>query len=270
MKSDIKACSMQYLQSVFNSLEQYHDHVFWIRNHDMSQQIYVSHTYEVIWNQDRTILYDIPLIWFEYLEKNDKNYYMQQLQQRHVEHYCDEQKNLVFYQIQNDFGPEYIGDKCYRFKSQDSAIYIAGISNKLPANLWDTHFSSQSLSLTDDQPIHDHFFHLLDKYFGLTLIKTSVNMGDSIDNVRFLITQHEKINLTTREIECLRCLCHGKTAKETAKELVISPRTVESFLDNIRSKTGCQNKLQVIGRFAPYFISLFHLDNPNKVLSMTP
>jgi len=53
-------------------------------------------------------------------------------------------------------------------------------------------------------------------------------------------------NFTSREMECLFFLIRGKTSKEIAKILKISPRTVETYLENIKLKMKCSNKLQVI------------------------
>jgi steroid delta-isomerase-like uncharacterized protein len=53
----------------------------------------------------------------------------------------------------------------------------------------------------------------------------------------------EKLSLLTkRERECLECLLRGKTAKETATILGLSPRTVESYIETIKRKLKCSNK----------------------------
>lgn len=59
----------------------------------------------------------------------------------------------------------------------------------------------------------------------------------------------DKINqyqLSKREIECLDSLKRGQTAKQTAKTLDLSPRTVEDYFDHIKHKLNCQNKLELI------------------------
>jgi DNA-binding CsgD family transcriptional regulator/predicted ester cyclase len=48
--------------------------------------------------------------------------------------------------------------------------------------------------------------------------------------------------LSTRERECLELLLQGKTAKETAYELRLSYRTVESYFVNLKKKLKCTNK----------------------------
>lgn len=57
------------------------------------------------------------------------------------------------------------------------------------------------------------------------------------------------ISLTKREIECLLLVSKGKTAKEVAKIMKISPRTVEFFINKCKSKLGCQFKSNLIEKF---------------------
>ena len=56
--------------------------------------------------------------------------------------------------------------------------------------------------------------------------------------------------LTRRESDIAICLINGKTAKETAKELFISPRTVEEYIRNIKVKFKCKNKFQLANKLA--------------------
>lgn len=48
--------------------------------------------------------------------------------------------------------------------------------------------------------------------------------------------------LTKRERECLKLLLQGKTSKETSAALELSPRTVESYFENMKKKLKCYNK----------------------------
>lgn len=55
-----------------------------------------------------------------------------------------------------------------------------------------------------------------------------------------------KVRFTRREKECIQYLLYGMTAKEIAKELKLSPRTVETYLENIKTKIDCFSKTQLI------------------------
>jgi len=51
--------------------------------------------------------------------------------------------------------------------------------------------------------------------------------------------------LSMRERQCLKLLLEGKSAKETAVILRLSPRTVESYFENIKDKLSCWTKHEI-------------------------
>ncbi len=52
-------------------------------------------------------------------------------------------------------------------------------------------------------------------------------------------------SLSPRERDCLRLLIHGNSAKDSALELDLSPRTIESYLENIKNKLCCCSKREL-------------------------
>jgi DNA-binding CsgD family transcriptional regulator len=54
------------------------------------------------------------------------------------------------------------------------------------------------------------------------------------------------IMLTNKETNCLVNICKGRSAKQTAKHLSLSPRTVESHINNIKLKTDYNSKNELI------------------------
>ena len=52
--------------------------------------------------------------------------------------------------------------------------------------------------------------------------------------------------LTKRETEVIRYLVMGYTAKKTAKQLSLSYRTVESYIESIKGKFHCYKKSDII------------------------
>ncbi len=70
-----------------------------------------------------------------------------------------------------------------------------------------------------------------------------INIDPSFDNPLF----------TYREIECARLIIIGKTTKEIAQDLDISPKTVEVYINNIKQKTGCLYKHDLIKSYKKFF-----------------
>lgn len=52
--------------------------------------------------------------------------------------------------------------------------------------------------------------------------------------------------LSKRQLECFFFLIRGKSDKEIAKILQLSPRTVESYIDEIKSKMSCSTRAEII------------------------
>jgi DNA-binding CsgD family transcriptional regulator len=78
---------------------------------------------------------------------------------------------------------------------------------------------------------------------------TEIKLSNYIEN------EYLSAPLTDRELECALFLRTGISAKEIAKLLVISPRTVEKHTDNIKEKLKCKTKLQLIATLQSHFIT---------------
>lgn len=63
----------------------------------------------------------------------------------------------------------------------------------------------------------------------------------------FSVGQDEALaGLTLREIEVLKLVTLGRSAKEIARDLRIAPRTVERHIDHIRLKTRTRNRSHMV------------------------
>ncbi|MBA3537577.1 MAG: helix-turn-helix transcriptional regulator [Tatlockia sp.] len=72
-------------------------------------------------------------------------------------------------------------------------------------------------------------------------------------------TYDNNLSFSHREMVCIYHLLNFKTAAETAKIMNISPRTVESYLDNIKNKLGCSTRGEVFQKLKdnPYWSAIF-------------
>jgi DNA-binding NarL/FixJ family response regulator len=76
-------------------------------------------------------------------------------------------------------------------------------------------------------------------FFSSELLREIINeFGKNIQ-----IKEHNlnKVNLSHREIDVLRCICEGLTNEEIAIRLHISPKTVKGHRANLLEKTACRN-----------------------------
>ncbi|MBY0461689.1 MAG: helix-turn-helix transcriptional regulator [Alphaproteobacteria bacterium] len=72
---------------------------------------------------------------------------------------------------------------------------------------------------------------------SLSVNKFILNIGD------------RSISLSKREWECLSGMAQGKTYKGVANTLSLSPRTVETYLNQIREKAGITSKAKLVDYF---------------------
>ena len=56
----------------------------------------------------------------------------------------------------------------------------------------------------------------------------------------------KQLSLPLRERQCLQFIAQGYTAKMMARELSLSYRTIESYIDNLKSRLGVNSKMELI------------------------
>jgi len=77
----------------------------------------------------------------------------------------------------------------------------------------------------------------------------AILMGKAQKPISYTLNdEYSPLNLTGKQENCLFLLIRGKTTKEIAKALAISPRTVEGHLEAIKIKLKCKYKSEIIER----------------------
>lgn len=66
-------------------------------------------------------------------------------------------------------------------------------------------------------------------------------------------SQHEINRLTTRELQCIDYLLQGLNNKNIAIKLHLSTRTVEAYIENIKEKLCCRNKIELIIKLTKHY-----------------
>lgn len=59
-------------------------------------------------------------------------------------------------------------------------------------------------------------------------------------------SDHNHPPLTAREQDVVRLVSRGYSAKQIALELAIAPRTVDSYLEHAKAKTGARNRNHLV------------------------
>jgi DNA-binding CsgD family transcriptional regulator len=89
-------------------------------------------------------------------------------------------------------------------------------------------------------------FHDFNLLLSKSLNKLN-NCKKSKKQIVYTIGQlHHHKNLSDRQLECLFLLMRGKTSKQIAAILELSPRTIETHIEDIKEKFNCQSKSELI------------------------
>jgi DNA-binding NarL/FixJ family response regulator len=75
-------------------------------------------------------------------------------------------------------------------------------------------------------------------------------LGERVERRHGRLAAAELANggLTRREVEVVRLVAVGQTNREIARELFLSPRTVDTHVQNIRMKLGCRSRADAARR----------------------
>lgn len=93
---------------------------------------------------------------------------------------------------------------------------------------------------------------------GDTLKNNQNQFLQEIETKKYIIqATHRKISITRQELNIIQHITKGYTMKETARILNISPRTAESYLNNVRHKLGCSRRSDIIKKLSDYNHNIF-------------
>jgi len=255
MISTLKSCSAQYINQIFEALNEFEDKVFWIRSFDMTKQYYIGSNFNDIWHLDLSIIHEVPALWTHYLEGENLLSYLKKFQERRAEYFLNQEKNSVPYIIRTPQNTiRYLVDRCFISHNTLGDHFVVGFSKLITSEQWhkDNISASKEVNANDIEAV-DRFFMILENEFGITQLDKDQSNLLLLNQQNYTPENLQNFKFTQRELECLYQICQGKTNKEAAKALSISPRTVETHLEKIFNKTSCNSKLEIISLFTSYF-----------------
>ncbi len=99
-------------------------------------------------------------------------------------------------------------------------------------------------------------FHALSEFTTnlTTIITSGIVNSNQLSHIQTLIQPEEdKVYLSKRETDILKLLVRSLSAKQIADRLCLSKRTVENYLANIKMKTNCHSRYELIERYYSRF-----------------
>lgn len=238
----------------FNSLFSYLTNqpriVCWIRSIDYKKQLFLSPQFEIVFGGSCNSLCENPNSWWKYILTSDANTIKPIIHSRTSNPLNYEENSIILFRIHSTDGQiKYIRDVSFTVLNEhQKPIAIAGYGEELSPEFWHQIMTNkENRTKTATCPGKIDFIKILNEenelLFPFKKEKTQKKLTEfTINKIR--------VKLTQRESQVLEHLRQGKTAKETAKTIFLSQRTVETHLENIKNKTGCKSKLELMSRIA--------------------
>ncbi len=231
---------------LITSIEQRPNEYFWLRTPDFSQQLYISDTFKESWGRPIEQLYEHPTAFRDALVPDDEEIIKRYHERANTKNPGEPQSTILSRLLKPSGEIEYLRDTCFGLQdSYGNLIGKAGIGKIITSSEWENDLEGR---VKEKHPIKEILKSLQEKHIALApAASTHPTISFmKIGNKYIIRTTRGEIALTKRELDCAELLVKGNTAKETARILNISPRTAEEYLDNIRLKLSCRNKLEII------------------------
>ena len=101
----------------------------------------------------------------------------------------------------------------------------------------------------DDAALEEHSRHIIQAIYGSEpIISPALNL-DNKDLTLFHKQHHNAVQLSPQQAIYLKLLAQGKSAKEIAREMDVSYRTVEGTIARIMEVLGCSSSKELIALY---------------------
>lgn len=237
---------------LINSVEQQENKYFWVRSPDFQQQIYVSEGFEKVWGQANTKLFEHPLSFVDALIKEDNRDVVKLFENRTSAAKADREQTLLARIKSSDQSIIHWRDSCFCLcDTYGNLLGVAGVGEVVSQSEWHYDLNGKvvehsPLDLLKKSQYARYLYNEKPDSISFSHIEIPCHRVKSQYYV--LITPQGELALTRRELQCVYFLLAGMTAKQTARELKISPRVVEEYLNNVRLKLKCMNKMEIVKR----------------------
>lgn len=230
--------------SLFECIDMLENRVIWVMSKDFSRTIYISPSYEVLFEKEIAEHYIDPTSVFSVLACQDFRLLINRMENCHKVWPDPNYQDKVSYRVQSKTrGIRWMEDRAFRVVDEfGKCVVHAGIVRPLD------HENSQQIeneSLVSKQHnARPNIYELLTR--EVNYMSQSQRLYKS--NTNQMRMGHAMMSLTPREAEVLELMKRGKSAKQTAESLSISTKTVEFHIKNLKDKTNSRTKLELLGK----------------------
>ena len=241
--------SISDLTDLFSEIATATNSVLWIRNAMGDKQLYLSPSYQTLWQRPPQELYEHPGAWSSYLDQD----YDSRLENKIKESILINHHNINYYPIlRPDHQRIWIKDQIlYLYNDTNQRIAIMGLAQAVSCPLKDNeNAKDNNLQLEKTKRVLEK---LLVNNLELTFAEQEQSFGQNTalpfsnsNTKRFYF--HNNLYLSLREAQCLYFVIKGYETRDIASLLSLSKRTVESYIENIKSKFGCRKLTTLVAK----------------------
>lgn len=233
----------QFINRLFTFFDSLDTAVFWACTADYKKILYINKTYERIFGQTMETLRKNPKLCFNTLLNNNFENYIDSNRS------TDREIHSIVYRIRKPDGKiVYLKNTNYTLvDTKNIPILISGVGEILTEKVWKIYNETFSSQLQITSLLKELCEIISKNEFKLSChslkLKKKLEFNKNLKNIRI---DNRDIKISEQEARCVNYLLKGKSAKETAEGMKISVRTVEAHLNNLRRKTSCRSKLELI------------------------
>lgn len=239
---------MQGINIILEAVTKNVSWMFWMRSADYKKQLYISEQFTNTFGMPIAKLISNPELFDKFIIDEDYHAYKRIIDNR-LQYSDIVQNDFNYYNIVNLHGEiRRICDCSFPiFNRKGQQVAIAGLGGDITTHL------KQHDNLPDTSNIMKALMNEVSYALSeLNLIahNSPLAVPEEIIPGKWYTFGEQQLQLSKRQADCMNYALLGKTAKEIARALNLSPRTVEEHLTILKQKLGCSNKMQLISLFA--------------------
>lgn len=244
--------TLSCVSSIFELAHKNAKLILWVRSPDYQKQLYVSQSFSDVWKVSVDRLYANPQIFNEFIIKDDFEDFKMIVQKRLGDPEFTQEGFDQFRIVNADGEIRQIFDRSFPiYEKSGKLVAVAGVGGEL-VEFSDRNCSIKNSSQSSLDRVDLVFSELRDALNRVQLFSQKVNNTQEksiLPNVQYCV-DGQFVRLSPRQADCINSSLRGMTAKEIARELNISNRTVEEHLDILRCKINVRTKMEMVGKFA--------------------
>lgn len=246
----MRGLTPQYFCSIVSGFEKLEKKVIWVNNPDFNRLLYVSKSYEDIWGRKSIELYNNFSCWANYLVEDNRELVVQQLKMRVFNQ--DVMQNRSYYRIFSGGRIKFIKDTCYNLlDNANNVVAVGGISEEITEREWISATVYRKTEDSNNLLLIGDVYQALNKELSLKIGSSEQSRHPGTGSLKNSLEElANRCKLTHREYECFNFIVKGQSAKEIARSIGISPRTVEVFISNLKQKFACRTRLELLSKVA--------------------